>query len=44
MRVNDLDEGEIHDDLFLCHPILQKFSDVFPREILGMPPKCDIDF
>ena len=25
-------------------PILQEFSDVFPKEILGLPPKRDLDF
>ena len=25
-------------------PILQDFLDVFPREILGLPPKRDMDF
>ena len=25
-------------------PILQDFSDVFPEEILGLPPKRDLDF
>ena len=26
------------------HPILQEYVDVFSSEILGMPPKRDIDF
>ena len=25
-------------------PILQDFSDVFPEEILGIPPNRDLDF
>lgn len=25
-------------------PMVQNFSDVFPEEILGLPPKRDIDF
>ena len=28
----------------LDHPILQEYADVFPSEVLGMPPKRDIDF
>ena len=26
------------------HPLLHEYIDVFPNEILGMPPKHDIDF
>jgi len=26
------------------HPILKEYADVLPSEILGMPPKRDIDF
>ena len=26
------------------YPVLQEFKDVFPDEILGLPPKRDIDF
>lgn len=25
-------------------PVIQSFLDVFPEEILGLPPKWDIDF
>jgi hypothetical protein len=26
------------------HPILREYRDVFPEEILGLPPRRDIDF
>ena len=26
------------------HPILFEFKDVFPEELLGLPPKREIDF
>jgi hypothetical protein len=25
-------------------PMLQEFEDVFPKEVIGLPPKCGIDF
>ena len=28
----------------LDHPLLKEFSDIFVTEILGIPPKRDIDF
>lgn len=33
VRMNELDEGESHDDIFHHHPILQEFLDVFLSEI-----------
>lgn len=27
-----------------AHPILQDFQDVFPKELLGLPPKREFDF
>jgi hypothetical protein len=26
------------------HPILREYKDVFPEEVLGLPPRRDIDF
>jgi hypothetical protein len=26
------------------HPILREYRDVFPEEVLGLPPRRDIDF
>jgi hypothetical protein len=26
------------------HPILREYGDVFPEEVLGLPPRRDIDF
>lgn len=37
-------EDEDSEKKSLDHPVLQEFIDVFPDEILGMPPKRDINF
>lgn len=39
VRVKDVDEGVSSEDLLQQHPILQEFVDVFPSEIIGMPPQ-----
>nr|GEY17075.1 retrotransposon protein, putative, Ty3-gypsy subclass [Tanacetum cinerariifolium] len=26
------------------HPVVQDFSDVFPKELPGIPPKCEVEF
>jgi hypothetical protein len=26
------------------HPILREYKDVFPEEVMGLPPRRDIDF
>jgi hypothetical protein len=35
---------KVVDHLLTDDPILSKFQDVFPEEILGLPPRRDIDF
>lgn len=45
MKINDLELGEIQREVsFDSHLIHRQFVDVFPSEILRMPPKSDIDF
>ena len=43
VTVNELDEEDPAGKT-LDHPILLEYADVFLSEILGMPPKRDIDF
>lgn len=43
VTTNELDEEDSMRKT-LDHPILQECADVFQSEILGMPPKRDIDF
>ena len=42
--VSDLKEAESHTITLDDHLLLCKYADVFPDEILGMPPQHDIDF
>ena len=42
--VSDLEEAESHLVTLDDHPILREYANVFPNEIPGMPPQCDIDF
>ena len=42
--VSDLEEANKCIVTLDDHPILCEYEDVFPDEILGMPPQCDIDF
>ncbi|KAH9312349.1 hypothetical protein KI387_027384, partial [Taxus chinensis] len=39
-RLEDGSSGPSLDD----HPILREFADVFPRELLRLPPPHEIDF
>ena len=41
--MSELEEEDLEGKT-LDHPILQEYIDVFPYDILGMPPKWDIDF
>ena len=43
ISVNDLGKSAIKGSS-VDHPILQRFSDVFVKEIPGIPPKREIDF
>lgn len=43
ISVNDLGES-VDKGSSVDHPILQRFSDVFVKEIPGIPPKREIDF
>ena len=42
--VSDLEEAKSHMVTLDDHPLLHEFVVVFPNEIIGMPPQCDIDF
>lgn len=44
VALEDVDEGESREIALDGHPILREYADVFPLDILGMPPKRDIDF
>jgi hypothetical protein len=37
--VNQLDDGANKED-----PVVDEFPDVFPDDLPGMPPDCDIEF
>lgn len=44
VRLRDVDEEVSTEELLQKHSILQEFAGVFPSEILGMPPRRDIEF
>ncbi|XP_059064757.1 uncharacterized protein LOC131856837 [Cryptomeria japonica] len=42
--LEELDEEICQEVSLHSHLVLQEYADVFPSDILGMPPKRDIDF
>lgn len=44
VSISNLEEVESHEVMFDNDPLLHEYANVFPDEILGMPPQCAIDF
>lgn len=44
ITISDREEEEEKEPSIDDHPILKEFSDVFPSELPGMPPRREIDF
>ena len=43
MKIKDLEEDSIEEEMLRKHPILWEYKDIFPKEILCMPPIREFD-
>lgn len=43
IKVNYFEDGIIEYEIIKKYPILQEYNDVFPKNLLGLPPRREFD-
>ena len=44
VKVKEVEDEDREIEMLNKYPVLRKYKDVFPKELLGLPPKWEFDF